>query len=148
MGSGTLALALCYSVAEYCCPLSVGSINTNLIDTQLHSSMRLISSCLQPMPLSWLPVLSNVAPPLSLKISSKLLTDNTITVCWSCIICDYWLMTVFEITFKCSESNSRVCKVCSVQPCSVWWGSKICHVLLCQCVCIGHGHKTCKKRLK
>jgi len=28
---------------------------TNLIDTQLHSAMRLISGCLQPTQLSWLP---------------------------------------------------------------------------------------------
>jgi len=39
---------------------------TQLIDTQLHSSMCLISGCLQPMQLSWLPVRSNVAP-LSLR---------------------------------------------------------------------------------
>ena len=30
--------------------------------TQLHSSVRLILGCLQPTQLSWLPVLSNVAP--------------------------------------------------------------------------------------
>ena len=31
--------------------------------TQLHSAVCLISGCLQPTQLSWLPVLSNVAPP-------------------------------------------------------------------------------------
>ena len=39
----TSALALCYSAAEYCCPVWARSSYTNLIDTQLHSSMRLIS---------------------------------------------------------------------------------------------------------
>jgi len=58
----TSALALCYSVAEYCCPVWARSSFTNLIYTQLHSAVRLISGCLQPTQLSWLPVLSNVAP--------------------------------------------------------------------------------------
>ena len=58
----TSALALCYWVAEYCCPVWARSIYTNLINTQLHSAMCLISGCLQPTQLSWLPVLSNVAP--------------------------------------------------------------------------------------
>jgi len=35
----------------------------NLIDTQLHRAMHLISGCLQPTQLSWLPVRSYVAPP-------------------------------------------------------------------------------------
>ena len=69
----TSALALCYSVAEYCCPVWARSSYTNLIDTQLHSSMRLISGCLQPTQLSWLPVLSNVAPP---SLRHKAATDN------------------------------------------------------------------------
>jgi len=69
----TSALALCYSVPEYCCPVWARSSHINLIDTQLHSSMHLISGCLQAMQLSWLPVLSNVAPPLCRKAA----TDNT-----------------------------------------------------------------------
>jgi len=56
-------MALCYSVAEYCCPVWARSSYTNLIDTQLHSAIRLISGCLQPTQLSCLPVLSSVAPP-------------------------------------------------------------------------------------
>jgi len=59
----TSALALCYSVGEYCCSVWARSSHTNLIDTQLHSSMRQISGCLKPTQLLWLPVLSNVAPP-------------------------------------------------------------------------------------
>ena len=46
------ALPLCYSVAEYCCPMWAGSSYTNLIDTQLHSSMRLISGYLHTIPVS------------------------------------------------------------------------------------------------
>jgi len=55
----TSALALCYSVAEYCCPVWVRSSYANLIDTQLHSAMRLISGCLQSTQLSRLSVLSS-----------------------------------------------------------------------------------------
>ena len=35
----TSALAPCYSVAEYCCPVWARSSYTNLIDTQLHSNV-------------------------------------------------------------------------------------------------------------
>ena len=70
----TSALALCYSVAEYCCPVWARSSYTDLIDTKLHSAMHLISGCLQPTQLSWLPVLSNVAPP---SLRRKAATDNT-----------------------------------------------------------------------
>jgi len=48
----TSALALCYSVTEYCCPVWARSNYTNLINTQLHSAMCLISGCLQPTQLS------------------------------------------------------------------------------------------------
>ena len=73
----TAALALCYSVAEYCCPVWARSSYTNLIYTQLHSSMRLISGCLQPTHLSCLPVLSNVAPPA---LRRKAATDNMLQI--------------------------------------------------------------------
>jgi len=50
-------------LSEYCCPLWTRSSYTSLIDTQLHSSMRLISGCLHSTPVSWLLVLSNVSSP-------------------------------------------------------------------------------------
>ena len=48
----TSALALCYSVAEYCCPVSAR-----------YSYRNLISGYLCATQVSWLPVLTNVAPP-------------------------------------------------------------------------------------
>ena len=39
----TSALALCYSVAEYCCPVWFRSAHTDLVDAQLNSSMRLLT---------------------------------------------------------------------------------------------------------
>jgi len=71
------ALALCHSVAEYCCPVRARSSYTNLIDTQLHSSMCLISGCLKPTQLSWLPVLSNDAPP---SLHRKASTDSMLYI--------------------------------------------------------------------
>jgi len=44
---------------------------------QLHSSVRLISGCLQPTQFSWLPVLSSVAPP---SLCRKLATDNMLQI--------------------------------------------------------------------
>ena len=72
-----LALAICYSVTEYCCPVWARSSYTNLIHTQLHRAMCLISGCLQPTQLSWLPVLSNVAPP---SLRREAATDNMLQI--------------------------------------------------------------------
>ena len=57
------ALALCYSVAEYCSPVWARSAHTARLDTQLNATMRLISGTLRPTPTPWLPVLSNIPPP-------------------------------------------------------------------------------------
>jgi len=53
----TSALTLCYSVAEYCCPVWARSSYTNLIGTQLHSALHLISGYLQPTQLLCQPML-------------------------------------------------------------------------------------------
>jgi len=73
----TSAVALCYSVTEYCCPVWARSSYTNLIDTQLHSSICLISDCLQLTQLPWLPALSNVAPP---SVRDKAAADNMLQI--------------------------------------------------------------------
>ena len=57
------ALALCYSVADYCSPVWYRSAHTHHIDTQLHTTMRLITGTLRPTPVPWLSVLSNIPPP-------------------------------------------------------------------------------------
>jgi len=57
------ALALCYSVAEYCCPVWHCSAHVSLIDAQLHSSICLISGTVRSTPLPWLQVLTNIEPP-------------------------------------------------------------------------------------
>ena len=59
----TSALALCYSVGEYCAPVWARSAHTNLVDVQLNSTMRLITGTVKPTPLPWLPVLANTEPP-------------------------------------------------------------------------------------
>ena len=56
------ALALCYSVGEYCCPVWSRSSHTDLVDVQLNNTMRLITGTLRPTQLEWLPVLANIAP--------------------------------------------------------------------------------------
>ena len=57
------ALALCYSVAECCCPVWQRSTHVSLVDAQLHFSMRLISGTIWSTPLPWLPILTNIEPP-------------------------------------------------------------------------------------
>jgi len=73
----TSALAICYSIAEYCCLVWARSSYTNLIVSQLHSSMRLISGCLQPTQHSWLPLVSNIVPP---SLYRKTATDSMLQI--------------------------------------------------------------------
>ena len=58
----TSALALCYSVAEYCAPVWRNSAHTNLVDVQLNNTMRTITGAVLCTRTDWLPVLSNIAP--------------------------------------------------------------------------------------
>jgi len=69
----TSALALCYSVAEYCCPAWSRSSHTASIDSQLNNTMRLISGCVRPTQTPWLSVLANIAHP---RLCRKVATDN------------------------------------------------------------------------
>ena len=59
----TSALALCYSVAEYACPVWNRSSHFGKVDTCLNDSMRTISGALKSTPRAWLPVMSGIAPP-------------------------------------------------------------------------------------
>ena len=59
----TASLALVYSAAEYCSPTWSQSSNVKKIDTILNVTMRIITGTLQPTPLPWLPVPSNITPP-------------------------------------------------------------------------------------
>ena len=59
----TSAIALCYSVAEYCSPVWMRSSHTKLVDVKLRESMRTITGCLKSTPTQWLPVMSAIAPP-------------------------------------------------------------------------------------
>ena len=72
----TSALALCYSVGEYCAPVWARSAHTNLVDVQLNSTMRLITGTVKPTPLPWLPVLANIEPPA---LRRKAATDKLLT---------------------------------------------------------------------
>ena len=58
----TSALALCYSVAEYCAPVWRSSAHTNLVDVQLNNTMMTITGAVQCTRTGWIPVLSNIAP--------------------------------------------------------------------------------------
>jgi hypothetical protein len=56
-------LALVYSTAEYCCPVWKNSCHVQKIDSQLRTTMRLITGTIKSTPTPWLPVLSNILPP-------------------------------------------------------------------------------------
>jgi len=87
------ALALCYSVAEYCCPVWQHSTLISLIDAQLHSSMRLISGTVGSTPLPWLPVLTNIEPPA---VRRRAATDKLITQA-ECHRDGHYMMTSFTL---------------------------------------------------
>lgn len=57
------ALGLVYSAAEYCAPVWMNSSHTKIIDTQLNTTMRLISGTIKTTPTQWLPLLSHIPPP-------------------------------------------------------------------------------------
>ena len=57
------ALALCYSAAEYACPVWERSSHSKKLDPILNDSCRAISGCLKPTNVSSLYVLSGIAPP-------------------------------------------------------------------------------------
>ena len=59
----TSAIALVYSVAEYCVPVWGRCAHVQHIDTQLNIAMRTLSGALRPTNINWLPVLSNIEPP-------------------------------------------------------------------------------------
>ncbi|UYV61324.1 hypothetical protein LAZ67_1004348 [Cordylochernes scorpioides] len=59
----TSALALIFSTVEYCAPVWEGSCHTKLTDTQLNSTLRIITGVCQPTRIDWLPVLAHISPP-------------------------------------------------------------------------------------
>ena len=56
-------LSLMYGTMNYSSPIWINSANTNKIDTQTNSALRIISGTLKGTPLEWLYVLCNIAPP-------------------------------------------------------------------------------------
>ena len=59
----TSAIALVYSVAEYCVPVWGRCAHVQHVDTQLNIAMRTVSGALRPTNINWLPLLSNIEPP-------------------------------------------------------------------------------------
>ena len=57
------ALALCYSVAEYACPVWEKSSHAKIVDASLNDSCRCITGCLRPTNVDSLYVLAGIAPP-------------------------------------------------------------------------------------
>ena len=49
---------IAYSAAEYCSPVWSRSSHTHYVDTQLNTTMRIITGTIRSIPLPWLPVLS------------------------------------------------------------------------------------------
>ena len=57
------ALALCYSAAEYACPVWERSTHAKKIDPALNACCRQITGCLRPTPTDKLYILAGIAPP-------------------------------------------------------------------------------------
>ena len=56
-------LALCYSAAEYACPVSARSTHAPKLNPALHDCCRIISGCLKPTNLDSVHLLAGIAPP-------------------------------------------------------------------------------------
>lgn len=59
----TTALSLVYSTAEYCSAVWLNSAHTHLVDTQMNTTMRLVSGTVKSTPTNWLPALADILPP-------------------------------------------------------------------------------------
>ena len=57
------ALVLCYSAAEYACPVWERSTRANKLNATLNETCRMITGCLKPTNTNSLPVLAGIAPP-------------------------------------------------------------------------------------
>ena len=58
----TTATALCFSVAEYCCPVWAHSTHRKLVNTTLNETCCLITGCIRPTATPDLYMLSGIAP--------------------------------------------------------------------------------------
>ena len=56
-------LALCYSAAEYACPVWARSTHARKLNPALHDCCRIISGCLKPTNLDSVHLLAGIAPP-------------------------------------------------------------------------------------
>ena len=56
-------LALCYSAAEYACPVWARSTHAHKLNPALHDCCRIISGCLKPTNLDRVHLLAGIAPP-------------------------------------------------------------------------------------
>ena len=56
-------LALCYSAAEYACPVWARSTHAHKLNPALHDCCRIISDCLKPTNLDSVHLLAGIAPP-------------------------------------------------------------------------------------
>ncbi|KAI4806603.1 hypothetical protein KUCAC02_017421, partial [Chaenocephalus aceratus] len=57
------ALALCYSAAEYACPVWERAAHAKKLDPALNASCRIITGCLKSTPTDRLYILASIAPP-------------------------------------------------------------------------------------
>ena len=77
----TSTTALVFAPAEYCAPVWCQSTHTKTLDTPLNEAMRIVSGCIHPTPLDFLPPLSGIQPPSCCrkKLSKRLYykADNT-----------------------------------------------------------------------
>ena len=59
----TTAMALCFSTAEYCCPVWERSTHSKEVDVALYETLRMITGCISSTPTQDLSTLSGIAPP-------------------------------------------------------------------------------------
>ena len=59
----TSALALCFSAAEYACPVWSRSCHTHKLDPILNETCRIVTGCIKTTPVHCLYALSGIAPP-------------------------------------------------------------------------------------
>ena len=89
-----------FSLPEYCAPVWSRSAHVGLVDTQLNSTMWLITGTLKPTRTPWLPVLTNIAP---LPLRRKEATDKLISK-----ISDYSHWPVYKDIYEHPDQHPHV----------------------------------------
>ena len=76
----TSALALVFSTAEYAAPVWSSSHHSSKVDVAINETLRIVTGCLRPTKVDFLPVLSGIMPADLRRLEAARILNLTVTV--------------------------------------------------------------------